>query len=324
MDISELDSDFDVTPYILNEKNKLISKKVIHGFLKKYGVTYKIKDLNLFQVALTHTSYLKQDNIEDIQGSRNRYNFAKDLEVEPIKDHNKAIPLQTESYERLEFLGDSVIHLAITDYIFKRYPSQFEGFMTKLRTKLENGVQMSILNKAIGLYEYILISRRNEQNVGRENNYKILEDTFEAFIAALFLDSGYDYGICKTFIINLIEQEIDMAQLLHEETNYKDRLLRYHHTQKWPDPDYGMLEDKGVNNMFTMFVRDKNGKHGKPFAFGSGPSKKKGQQEAAKNALIKYGEIKAESDSDSDEEEVIDDDDEDNSVYSYCSTDSDD
>jgi len=102
-------------------------------------------------------------------------------------------------------------------------------------------------------------------------------------------------------IINFIEKEIDFANLLHVETNFKDSLLRYHHKMKWQDPIYSILSTNGPDHdkCFTMFVRDKNGKK---FAIGKGNSKKAGEQDAAKQALIKYGEIEddtiLESDSD--------------------------
>jgi dsRNA-specific ribonuclease len=92
---------------------------------------------------------------------------------------------------------------------------------------------------------------------------------------------------------------MDISQLLYNETNHKDTLLQYHHVHKWCDPEYGMLEQFGTEKkMFKMFV---NGNDSNIAGIGVGASKKKGEQDAAKNALIKYGAIK-EYDDDTDDE----------------------
>jgi len=347
-------NDMDLSLYILNESNKYITKEYIEKMLQKYGVTHCVSDLSVFQRALTHTSYLKKDERTDktlklFLANKDNSEKKDTRDLQPIQNPDQAIPLQELSYERLEFLGDSVIHLVLADYLYQRYDNQYEGFMTKLRTKLENGQSLANLTKAIGLHQYILISRNIEQMGGRLQNVHILEDAFESFIGALYLDTGNandaittyqdmiidlletkllkditkskmndikkairkvntknlksgNYELCKHFIIAVIEKEIDIASLLYKESNYKDSILQYYHRMKWDDPIYDMIELAGPEHkkIFKMVVR---GPNNTIVGHGSGNSKKKGEQEAAKMALLKFGVIKEESDEE--EEEYI-------------------
>lgn len=298
-------SEDEIEKYILNENNKFITKKVIENILKKYDITLKIKNLEIFQKAMIHASYIKKELKSDrivklIQD--------KDKDLKKISEGVKAIELQDESYERLEFLGDSVIHLILAEYLFHRYPDEYEGFMTRLRTKIENSQTLSDLSKKIGLNDYAIIARYIEQVNGREKNVAIFEDVFEAFTGALYLESNYE--TCKKFITNIIEKEVDFSQLLYIETNHKDTLLQYYHKMKWPDPEYGLAESINIDvnkKTYKMYVKgfktDAGGEQvWVPIGFGTGNSKKKGEQEAAHEALKFYGVINDESDDEEDGE----------------------
>lgn len=290
--------------YILNENNKPITKEYIEGILKDHGVDIKIKDLRYFQRAMVHLSYLVR-NESFYKNSKTKPYQIQSTDIEPISDINKAIPLQAESYERLEFLGDAVLHLILAEYLFKRYDKEDEGFMTKLRTKIENGDTLCTLSKAIGLGDYVLISRYVELNGGRETNTSILEDAFEAFTGALYLDSGFE--VCKQFVVSLIEKEIDLAQMLNTVTNFKEKLLQFFHLKRWQDPTYGNLSISGAENkkVYLMYVKCRKTPQdeGEIVGTGSGQSKQKGEQEAAKNCLIHFG-VYNEKDEDDVEEAV--------------------
>ena len=295
--------------YILNENNKLITTSFIESQLKRYDITYKVKSLETFQMAMIHMSYLIRDE-NFYKNSKTKLYQIQTTDIEPIKDPKSAIPLQKKSYETLEFLGDAVIHLILGEYLYLRYTDEDEGFLTRLRTKLENGDELSKFSRSIGLGEYIIISRYVEKNGGRETNNKILEDSFEAFVGALFKEAGFD--LCKKFITKLIETEVDMAQLLHQETNFKEKLLIFFHKRKWKDPVYGQLDVSGPENkkLYTMYVKCKKNDHddGTIVGISTGcSSKRKGEQEAAKQALIDYGVYK-ENESDGDEREELDED----------------
>jgi dsRNA-specific ribonuclease len=284
----------DYASYVLNEKNKRITEKFIHELLLKYGVKYRIKDMSLFQRAMVHSSYL----LTSVSNDR-LLKMIKEKNLQPLNDTSTAIPLQEQSYETLEYLGDSVIHLILASYLKDRYPDKDEGFLTKLRTKIENGTTLAQLARWLGLHEYVLISRSVEVT-GRDKNSHIFEDTFEAYLGALFVDSDEDYKLCKKFVIAVIEAHIDFAHLIHNETNHKDTLLQYFHKMKWPDPKYELLEttERNSKKYFTMYVSDGNGKiTGK----GTGTSKKRAEQIAAFNVLKHYGVVTENEESDDEE-----------------------
>lgn len=276
--------------YILNEKNKYITTNYICATLEKFGINITINKLWLFQLAMIHLSYLIRDEKFYSNNKTKPYQIQSN-DIEPLDDISKAIPLQKESYERLEFLGDAVLHNILAEYIFNRYDTQDEGFMTKLRTKIENGDTLSVLATKIGLNEYVVISRYVEKNGGRETNKSILEDSFEAFTGALYLEAGFE--ICKKFIVTLVEKEIDLALMLHQETNFKEKLLQYFHLRKWSDPVYGMFDVSGPENkkMYTMYVKCKKNvqDEGEVIGIGQNTSKKGGEQMAAKQGLIHFG-----------------------------------
>lgn len=289
--------------YVLNEKNILITKKFIKELLKKYGnIEHKIKNLDNFQTAMTHTSYLIREpetNTNKNKTSKNKTN------LEPIENPDDAIQLQEKSYERLEFLGDAVIHLILAEYLYKRYEKQDEGFMTRLRTKIENSDTLADLCQCIGLNKYILLSKYIEVNGGRENNRSILEDSFESFMGALLLDAGFN--ICNKFFVNLLEHEVDFANLLSTKTNFKDILLQHFHKEKYEDPIYSPMDVSGPEHKksFTMCVicRKTPTDDGIVVGIGVGASKKKGEQEAAKDALMNYFKVIG-NENDSDQESI--------------------
>jgi len=307
-------SETDLSMYILNEKNIYITKNDIENMLKEFDIIHKVKNLNNFQTALTHTSYMIRDLKED---RLNKLVKEKDLIPIPQNLEKKAIPMQKESYERLEYLGDSVIHLILANYFYDRFPEEQEGFMTKLRTKIENGQVLAKFTKKIGLNKFVLIARHMEQVGSRETNHSILEDVFEAFIGALFKESNFE--TCSKLVIKIMEQEIDISDLIFIETNFKDLLLQYYHKMKWPDPVYSTIlikeekKDDMTRKYFTMCVKgyaiNKRGEYEwVPIGHGISTSKKKGEQEAARVALLKFGVIK-EADDSQVHEEVYDEND---------------
>lgn len=296
--------------YILNEKNRVITKDYIKNVLYNYGIEYVVKDIKLFEIAMTHQSYIHK-NWTDIKNFKMIFmniNVLGGDMLMPIMDGQitMAVPLGKTSYERLEFLGDSILRQIISDYLFIRYQEMQEGDLTKLRSQIENGSSLAEMTRKIGLNRYVLLSRNNEVTKGREKNEKIQCDIFEAFIAALYLDAcgityneigkinnlmmrdrGSGYQKCYDFVIKLIEDEIDLTKLLETNTNYKDTLLQYYHEMDWGDPMYGLEETIIDNNKmgkksFKMYVRNNEKKI---LGYGIGSSKQKGEKLAAKRAL---------------------------------------
>jgi ribonuclease-3 len=276
-------------PYNLN--NRLIKQEDILEILDRYNVTInneKIEKLNNFhyiQTAFTHKSYCKKKFFSD--------EILKNCREE-LNHPNNLLELQNKSYETLEYLGDRVLKLAVSTYLFKRYPNEDEGFMTRLQTKLEDKTNLALMSKEIGLGRFFIISKQIESLNGR-NLDRIHEDCFEAFIGALYLSCD-SYEPCLLLIINLLETLIDYSDKLYNDNNYKDRLLRYHHEKGWKTAKYHMIHTEGPPHQrkFIMGIEnpidtDEKFNFKNCIAYGVGKSKKAGEQNAAKMALIIYG-----------------------------------
>lgn len=275
--------------FIINKNNKLITIQKINNIFKQFRIEYKINNISYFQQALTHISYCL--NLED-----------KEYEkiINEIKDKkefkNVVLPLN-KCYERLEFLGDSVIKPILTTYIYQRYPNSDEGFMSKLRANLEKTNILSEFFDVLDLKEYILISRDNEINNFRELK-NIKEDCFEAFIGALYYDYyvinnkyGKIYDIITNMIIQLIEKYIDLSLILVNDINYKEKMNIFCNKYKFPPAVYGEVKqtteqiiqnNQKINIIkYEMFVKI----NGQIISTGIGLSKMEASQNAAKNAL---------------------------------------
>jgi dsRNA-specific ribonuclease len=278
---------------IYNKKNILIQKKDIIAILKSLDVPIKRKiDLPLFQMAMTHLSYIKK-NFTFVDSNDDQ----DQNKIVMIKENNDdCVELREESNQRLEFLGDAVLHLIIAEYLYDRYPTANEGFMTKLRIGLEKGETVAKFAHSIGLEKFILISEPVEKAGGR-TNCKVMEDAFEAFVGAL--RKNYGFHACKKFIIHILETRINIAQFINIDTNFKDQLLRYFHQQHWGDPIYQELKhdfnQQTFENKFKVCVKDVKDKI---FGTGDGINKKKAEQMAAKQALLSLGAIEEDSDDD--------------------------
>ena len=153
-----------------NEKNKTITRKDINKI-----TGFNPINVLFYQQAFIHKSVLR---------------FLDTCEIK-------------NSYERYEFLGDSILNLIIAGFLFKKYPDKEEGFLTRIRTKLVNGKTLAKLAKKISLGEYLILSQ-NVENIGGRNNDRILEDVFESLLCSINMDLGYNY--VEAFVIKLINQ----------------------------------------------------------------------------------------------------------------------
>ena len=183
------------------------------------------------------------------------------------------------SYERFEFLGDSVLNLIIANYIFRKYPDKEEGYLTKIRTKLVNGKTLALLAKNLNFNQFLVISQ-NVESINGRNNDRILEDIFEAFLCSIHLDLGYKY--VEQFIIKNIEKFLDFDKL-EEDNNFKDILLRKCQQSMQINPEYELVSTTGPahKKIFTCVVIIK----GKKYETGTGTTKKEAEQIASKNTL---------------------------------------
>ena len=207
-----------------------------------------------------------------------------DLLLEALT-HRSYINEQTNSHlkhnERLEFLGDAVLELVVTEYLFKKYKDP-EGVLTSWRAALVNSTMLSEISKKIDLNEYVLLSYGEKRDIGRARQY-ILANAFEALIGAVYLDSGYEET--KKLIERLILPEFPR---IIEQKLYKDAksLLQEEAQEKMATtPSYKVLDQWGPDHSKTFKVgvylnEDLAG-------IGFGPSKQEAQQKAAEDALTK-------------------------------------
>lgn len=277
---------------LYNENNILIDKKVIQSILKKRGINESINNLRIYQKAFTNKTYSK--NIK----KRNFDKYASDSDSEV--DMDVVVPIQEESNERLEWLGDGVLQSVVAFYLFKRFKKQDEGFLTKTRSKLVKTSSLAKLAQSLGLEKYILMSKHMETICNGRRNSKILEDTFESFIGAMKLDfsrkydEAFAYKLCSKFIINCLESTIDFTEIIRHDDNYKDQLMRYFQKNfggKYPiykkESAEVIQHDNGsVTRIFRMYVCDI---HGNRIGTGEARSKKEAEQKSAKAALLHFG-----------------------------------
>jgi ribonuclease-3 len=218
-------------------------------FEKNIGITFK--DKNLLKQAFTHRSYLNEH---------------KDSELV----HN----------ERLEFLGDAVLELIVTEHLYEKYPDSNEGELTAFRSALVNAVTMSEAAGNIGMNDFLLLSKGEAKDIGRARQI-ILANTIEALIGAIFLDQGYDmakYFISK-YIFNLIEKIVEEKTWLDAKSKFQEQAQE----NESVTPAYKTVKEEGPDHdkQFTVGVYLGKTK----IAEGEGKSKQEAEQVAAKNAL---------------------------------------
>jgi dsRNA-specific ribonuclease len=271
--------------HILNENNKPITADFINKIFKKYGLNHRVQNLDLFQLAMIHVSYMNRSTVTEKTARMLR-------DVIPIAQHKKhlAMNLKDKNYGTLEFLGDAKIHDILAEYLWERYDdTEDEGFMTKLRTKIEKSETLSELAKKINLHFYAVVARNIEQSGGRLYNAPLTEDLFESFVGALSREITFEE--LKKFIVNIIETELNISEMIYINDNYKDQLMQYFHQVKWGEPKY--VEDidlqrtvkEGCQEVkyFTIYVKNTQCEI---LGIGKGNSKIRADQNAAHDALI--------------------------------------
>ncbi|MDN3506928.1 MAG: ribonuclease III [Simkaniaceae bacterium] len=211
---------------------------------------YTFQDQELLKLAFTHRSYFNEHRGE-------------------VEGHN----------ERLEFLGDSVLGLIISSYLYTQMPAESEGHLSHLRAHLVGADGCVRYTKQLQLEEFLLLGKGESVNVGRGRD-RILADLFEAIVGAIYLDGGLESA--REFILLHFEGEIQAAM----ETplrNWKAELQDYSQKKFQRPPDYVVLEEKGPphSRIFVISARIGDDEMGQ----GEGASKKLAEQAAAEDAL---------------------------------------
>lgn len=268
-----------IVPYNIN--NILITEKDIKMLFAKYDLPIEVKDINIYRQALTHKSYVVSEYTN--------YNYNALKQIKDSMDPS-VIDLMPESSERIEFFGDTVVKCVVSKYLYERYYGEDEGFLTKTKTKIENKKSLALFARKLGIDDYLIISKQNEDADNR-NSDRFLEDAFEGFIGALLFDQGFEF--CEKYLRKLLENEgdcyVDYAEILYIDTNFKDKLQRFFHQNGWQHPLFEDVSSETINNkkMFTVAVY--NGDNEITRAQES--AKKKAEQKASMLALLKYGQL---------------------------------
>lgn len=191
-------------------------------------------------------------------------------------NENKSDKEKIKYNQRLEFLGDSVLSLIMSEYLFKKYPNYKEGLLSKIKSSLVSSQMLSQLSKDLKLGDFILLGHGEEVSGGRRKE-NILEDLFEAVVGAIYLDSNIDCA--KEFIINAYKDKLDNLNIEDSYKDYKTIFQEIIQKKYKINPKYQTIEIEKNKFKSEVFVSNKS------YAVGFGKSKKESEMETAKNAL---------------------------------------
>lgn len=235
----------------------MMREKPDHAKLVKLEQTigYHFKNSKLLLHALTHSSYA----------------------------HEMYRP-KLSNNERLEFLGDAVLELISSEYLYSTYPEKEEGDLTKLRASLVCEVSLAESARQIGLGEALLLGRGEDLTGGRERD-SVLSDAFEAVIGAMYLDGGFTSA--KEFVLRFVLKEIENKKLFFDSKTILQEIIQneYHEVLR-----YELISEEGPDHNKRFYVQSYIGN--RPMEKGAGNTKKAAEQNAAYQSLLKLKEGK--------------------------------
>ncbi len=232
----------------MQSKRELIE----NAHLVEEKIGYRFHNRELIALAFTHRSFVNENKEEELE-------------------HN----------ERLEFLGDSVLGMIVSDYLYRYLPTTREGDLSRLRSRLVDATACIAYIQKLDITNYLLLGKGEKLNDGRGRD-TIHSDLFETIIGAIYLDGGLE-AARKFFFKNFSH---DIAEILKTPTqNWKANLQEYAQKEFHQPPVYHVLSEEGPDHgkIFNIAVH----LNGVEMARGEGGSKKEAQQEAARNALIR-------------------------------------
>lgn len=220
-------------------------------------IGYTFKDKNIILTALTHASYANEQ---------------------------KAKKVACQCNERLEFLGDSVLSLVVSEFIYKKYLDKPEGDLSKIRASVVCSRSLASLADSINLGSYLLLGK-GEEGTGRTNP-KILENAFEALLAAIYLDSNHSKDIVAKFLLPIMENEIEEASKNEINRDYKSALQQFVQSNGTDKLTYICVAEHGPDHakLFDIEVKLNSNVVGK----GTGKTKREAEQRAAKEACVLF------------------------------------
>jgi ribonuclease-3 len=222
-------------------------------YAERLGLSFT--NMDLFIEAFTHRSYLNEN-----KGLASAHN------------------------ERLEFLGDAVLELAVTNFLYAKFPKKDEGDLTAYRAALVNTFSLADTAQELGINDMLLLSKGEAKDVGRARQI-ILANAFEALLGAIYLDQGFDTA--EAFLAKNLYSKIDAVIQTRAWQDAKSHFQEVAQEKKSTTPNYKTLREEGPDHdkKFTVgaFIGDEK------IAEGNGKSKQEAEQDAAQNALTKTG-----------------------------------
>ncbi|OGH95463.1 MAG: ribonuclease III [Candidatus Margulisbacteria bacterium GWF2_38_17] len=221
-------------------------------------IAYEFENKKLLLTALTHSSYSNEKKAK-----------------------------QLENNERLEFLGDAILKLSISDYLYRNYPEYAEGIMTKIRALLISDHTLAKIAKSVDLGRMLLLSK-NEKKTGGETRPSILANALEAIIGAIYLDGGLEKA--KKIIYALFQVQLETIGPAFSTHDYKSKLQEYMQQNNLGLPEYTTIKELGPDHNKTFIIEGRvllNNNEIK--AIGRGKTKKISEQNVARRVLKKLG-----------------------------------
>ncbi len=227
-----------------------MSNDKILGFEEKIG--YKFENVDLLITALTHSSYSNENRIK-----------------------------KYECNERLEFLGDAVLELVSSEYIYDKNPTMPEGDLTRIRASYVCEPTLALCARKLELGRFILLGKGEDRTGGRERD-SILSDTLEATIGAIYLDGGFERA--RQYVHKHVLEDIETKKLFYDSKTILQEIVQSKHL----DLEYKLLNEEGPdhNKSFTVAVNI----GGRTVTTASGKTKKKAEQSAAYQAILELRE----------------------------------
>lgn len=182
------------------------------------------------------------------------------------------------SNERLEYLGDAVLGMAVAEFLFKKFPYKDEGFLTDIRARIVNRESLNQLARKIGLGELVEYDDKKKSAFSYKSLYG---DALEAFIGAIYLDRGYNF--CKSFILKkLLGPHIDLEKVVMTNPNFKSKVIEWAQKSN-KEVTFEIIEQKSGNRNYKEFTAQLLVDN-KPICTGTGYNKKKAEQDAAEKS----------------------------------------
>lgn len=211
----------------------------------------EFKDISLLDRATTHRSYLNENVEENLKNN-----------------------------ERLEFLGDAVLELIVSEYLFNQYPKREEGELTSFRAATVRTTTLAETSRELGFGEFLKMSKGEEESGGKDKDY-LLANLFEAILGAIYEDKGYD--ICKKYLYRVLIPKIDNIVENRLDIDPKTKLQEVTQSLYKETPVYDVIKEKGPDHDKIFTVKAKISS--KDLGVGEGTSKQKAEEDAAEKSL---------------------------------------